>query len=79
LPGVTQQSDPAIDCARLSALLANGAATVIDLASSADYRRGHVPSAWFGIRSRLDRALAQIPLSGALSKSLCDCSAASRH
>lgn len=52
--------EAAIDCAQLSALLANDSATIIDLASSPHYRRGHIPGAWFGIRSRLDRALAKI-------------------
>ena len=30
--------------------------------SSADYRKGHIPGAWFAIRSRLDRALPKIAL-----------------
>ena len=33
--------------------------TVIDLSTSPHYRRGHIPGAWFAIRSRLDRALAK--------------------
>jgi rhodanese-related sulfurtransferase len=37
-----------------------GTATVIDLSTSANYRRGHIPGAWFAIRSRLDRAFARI-------------------
>ena len=36
--------------------------TVIDLSRSPNYRRGHVPGAWFAIRSRLARAFANIPL-----------------
>jgi rhodanese-related sulfurtransferase len=36
------------------------AATVIDLSTSAHYRRGHIPGAWFAIRSRLDRAFPRI-------------------
>src|SRR5262249_55715542 len=39
----------AIDCARLSALLAQGDATVIDLSLSTDYRNGHIPGAWFAV------------------------------
>jgi rhodanese-related sulfurtransferase len=35
---------------------------VIDLSRSPNYRRGHIPGAWFAIRSRLDRALPNIPL-----------------
>jgi rhodanese-related sulfurtransferase len=58
--------ETAIGCAQLSALLADDSATVIDLASSPHYRRGHIPGAWFGIRSRLDRAFAKIPARGEL-------------
>ena len=36
--------------------------TVIDLSRSPNYRRGHIPGAWFAIRSRLDRALPKIAL-----------------
>jgi rhodanese-related sulfurtransferase len=59
-------ADATIDPAQLSALLANDGATVIDLARSPDYRHGHIPGAWFAIRWRLSRALAKIPLRGAL-------------
>ena len=38
--------------------------TVIDLSRSPDYRRGHIPGAWFAIRSRLDRAIAKIAPAG---------------
>ncbi len=34
---------------------------VIDLSASPNYRRGHIPGAWFAIRSRLDRAFPKIP------------------
>jgi rhodanese-related sulfurtransferase len=39
-------------------------ATVIDLSTSANYRRGHIPGAWFAIRSRLDRAFECIAPQG---------------
>ncbi|MEJ2432610.1 MAG: rhodanese-like domain-containing protein, partial [Pseudolabrys sp.] len=38
--------------------------TVIDLSTSPHYRRGHIPGAWFAIRSRLDKALAKIAPTG---------------
>ena len=41
-----------------------GAVTVIDLSTSANYRRGHIAGAWFAIRSRLDRALTRIAPQG---------------
>ncbi len=61
LDGETQSSN-AIDCAALDALLSRNAATVVDLASSRDYLAGHIPGAWFAIRTRLSRALPKIPL-----------------
>jgi rhodanese-related sulfurtransferase len=59
-------SGTAIDCAALNALLSSNAATVVDLAPSRDYLIGHIPGAWFAIRTRLKRALAKIPLDGTL-------------
>jgi rhodanese-related sulfurtransferase len=56
------QSGSAVDCAALDALLSRNAATVVDLASSRDYLAGHIPGAWFAIRTRLSRALPKIPL-----------------
>ena len=61
LDGETQSSS-AIDCAALDALLSRNAATVVDLAPSRDYLAGHIPGAWFAIRTRLERALTKIPL-----------------
>src|SRR5215475_12913966 len=55
-----------IDCTALATLLERGGATIIDLAPSQQYRKGHIPSAWFAIRSRLGEALARISVSGAL-------------
>jgi rhodanese-related sulfurtransferase len=61
LDGETQPSS-AIDCAALDALLSRKAATVVDLAPSRDYLTGHIPGAWFAIRTRLGRALEKISL-----------------
>jgi rhodanese-related sulfurtransferase len=61
-------SDPdrIIDLASLSELFADNAATIVDLSFSRDYLMGHIPGAWFAIRSRLERALQKIPLRGTL-------------
>jgi len=59
-------SELRIDCADLAALIARNAATVVDLSASRDYLRAHIPGAWFAIRSRLERALAKVPLQGTL-------------
>ncbi len=55
-----------IDAAALARLLKDGKATVIDLSLSSNYRKGHIPGAWFAIRSRLKRALPNIPIAGEL-------------
>src|SRR5262249_60685022 len=55
-----------IDCAGLAALVARNDATVVDLSPSREYLRAHISGAWFAIRSRLKRALANIPLPGPL-------------
>ncbi len=62
----TTPADATVEPTQLSALLAQQGATVIDLSRSPDYRRGHIPGAWFAIRGRLDRALPEIRLHGEL-------------
>jgi len=47
-----------------SAVLESDAVSVIDLSRSPEYRRGHIPGAWFAIRSRLDRAMQKIAPKG---------------
>jgi rhodanese-related sulfurtransferase len=53
--------DYALDATELAALMARDAVTIVDLSLSSDYRRGHIPGAWFAIRARLAQALAKIP------------------
>jgi rhodanese-related sulfurtransferase len=55
-----------LDTAALAALIKKDAATVVDLSLSPNYRKGHIPGAWFAIRSRLKEALANIPVKGEL-------------
>ncbi len=59
-------SGAGIDCAALSALLSRNAATVVDLSLSRNYLAGHIPGAWFAIRSRLAGAFKKIPPRGIL-------------
>ncbi len=47
-------------------LLSAQAATVIDLSLSRNYLAGHIPGAWFAIRSRLARAMAHVAAAGTL-------------
>jgi rhodanese-related sulfurtransferase len=55
-----------VDPETLERWLAAGDARVIDLGRSLDYRAGHVPGAWFAVRSRLAAALERVPGSGRL-------------
>ena len=64
--GFAERPTDQIDAERLTAVLADTAATVIDLSPSRDYRRGHIPGAWFAIRARLDRALTKIDAPGTI-------------
>jgi rhodanese-related sulfurtransferase len=59
-PVRTLLGTPGGDAIDASAVIAVNDATVIDLSRSPDYRRSHIPGAWFAIRSRLDRAIEKI-------------------
>jgi rhodanese-related sulfurtransferase len=59
-------ADRAIKPNELARLLADSRATVVDLSPSPRYRKGHIPGAWFAIRTRLREALANIPMTGTL-------------
>jgi rhodanese-related sulfurtransferase/predicted metal-dependent enzyme (double-stranded beta helix superfamily) len=50
----------------LAAALERGEATVLDLATSLDYRKGHIPGAAFVIRARLAEAKERLPRAGTL-------------
>ena len=50
----------------LRALVEAGDATVVDLATSLEYRAGHIPGAWWAIRARLPQSLARVGGKGAL-------------
>lgn len=60
---------PEIDAARvetiapaeLEALLAIDEVSVVDLAPSLEYERGHIPGAWFAVRARLRNSLDRVP------------------
>jgi rhodanese-related sulfurtransferase len=63
VPGSEKIRLPRIDAAELNAQLQAKKATLIDVADSLSYKKGHIPGAWFAIRSRLDEALRTIPQS----------------
>src|SRR5262245_9503460 len=64
--GTPAPAQAQIDCAALATWLERGEASVIDLAPSPQYRKGHIPGAWFAIRSRLREALEKISARGTL-------------
>ncbi len=53
-----------VSAAELRRRLDTGESTVLDFATSIEYRDGHVPGAWFAVRSRLRDALARIGEAG---------------
>jgi rhodanese-related sulfurtransferase len=55
-----------IDAAGLADLNARQQATLVDLSLSGEYRRGHIPGAWFAIRARLSQALQRMAMRGTL-------------
>ena len=64
--GLEQISVAAIDVAALGKALQAGTVQVIDLDWSRQYVRGHIPGAWFAIRSRLREALRMLPFTDAI-------------
>ncbi len=52
---------PTISAAALQQRMQSGGISVIDVDWSRDYIAGHIPGAWYGIRSRLASVLPQLP------------------
>ena len=61
IPGVLEGGAEEISPEELELALQNNSVQVLDLATSPAYKRGHLPGAWFAIRSRLTQALAALP------------------
>lgn len=61
VPGLKAASVPQLDEMDLRDRLAAGKVTVVDLNLSTRYGLGHIPGAWFAIRSRLADALTKLP------------------
>src|SRR5262249_60173236 len=64
--GAAGRTGRRVDAAELARLMEQNGGTVVDLSLSRDYRKGHIPGAWFAIRSRLDRALPVIAPQGTM-------------
>ena len=52
---------PAIGAATLHERAQAGAVSIVDVDWSRDYRHGHIPGAWWGIRSRLAEIVPKLP------------------
>ncbi len=52
-----------IDAAALRERTQAGGVSVVDVDWSRDYREGHIPGSWYGIRAHLDAILPQLPSS----------------
>lgn len=63
LPEVLGQPETtAISVSELKAKLdKNDSVVVLDFATSLQYRKQHIPGAWWGMRTRLEQALAKLP------------------
>jgi len=58
--------EAAIEAKALADLVSRNAATVLDLSLCRNYLAGHIPGAWFAIRTRLARALEKIAVGNTL-------------
>ncbi len=63
LDGIAIES---IDARALHAMVRGGDATIVDVATSLQYKAGHIASAWWSVRSRLAGSLGRIPGKGTL-------------
>jgi rhodanese-related sulfurtransferase len=61
VPGVGEVKLLRITPAKLNELLQARKTVVIDVADSLAYKKGHIPGAWFAIRSQLAEAIKAIP------------------
>lgn len=59
--GVDDARVAMIDAASLHQRLQADNVSVVDVGWSRDYLDGHIPGAWYGLRSRLDEILAKLP------------------
>ena len=64
--GYAEPPESRLDPAALDALIERRAAGVVDLSPSREYRKAHIPGAWFAIRSRLHVAASRIGKPGSV-------------
>jgi rhodanese-related sulfurtransferase len=54
---------PQVSPARLLEWMQADDVTIVDFARHAEYKEGHIPGAWYVLRSQLDEAVANLPMS----------------
>jgi len=59
--GLDGAAPDAVDAGELKTMLDGGETVVVDLADSRVYGQGHIPGAWFAVRSRLETGLQALP------------------
>ncbi len=59
--GLEKVSPPTLSPMELRTALEHGSVAVVDLATPNRYRAGHVPGAWYAVRSRLPERLKDLP------------------
>lgn len=64
--GLDEARPAELDPAALAAQLEREAATVVDLATSLEYKGGHIPGACFAVRSRFGQCLPNLPRDAAV-------------
>jgi rhodanese-related sulfurtransferase/predicted metal-dependent enzyme (double-stranded beta helix superfamily) len=67
VPGLDRIQAETVGAAELKGLLDRKEAVVVDLATSEAYRAGHIPGAWFAVRSRFADDLPKVPWADALA------------
>ncbi|CAO3359030.1 rhodanese-like domain-containing protein [Azospirillum melinis] len=66
LEGLDEPADSLIAPEALAEWIDRGGVTLVDLGLSSEYRRGHLPGAWFSTRARLAASLDRLPKADAL-------------
>ena len=61
VPGLDKIKLPTIETALLSELIKQNKVTVVDFSDSLSYKKGHIPGAWFAIRSGLAESVKKLP------------------
>jgi rhodanese-related sulfurtransferase len=61
VPPAAPRGTPLLAVPELAAALAEGGASVVDLARSIDFRAGHIPGAVWGVRTRLEEVAPRLP------------------